>query len=108
MSFPHPSASHSRLHPPTASPAPGRGKPLPAPTLSTIPPPSYLDLEATSSTYQTFFSLVFEELYAHHNNPLDESASDADRDRRERDIEKKVADGVDQVESVLTSVSHNL
>jgi len=86
---------------------------VPTPTLSTISPPvSYSDPEACSNTYQTFFGLVHDELESawsrggggEENGDVDA----AERDKKERELEAKVVDGVSRVEGVVMRWGYNL
>ena len=114
ISLSHPVASHSRSHPPFPV-ASSRAKRLSSahngpPTLLTIPPPAaYSDAEACSNTYQTFFGLVHDELESAWAKGTDDADVDAaERDKKERELEAKVVEGVNRVEGVVTRWGYNM
>lgn len=114
VSLPHPPSSHSRSHPPFPK-LPSRANRLsnanPTPTLLTISPPVlYSDPEACSNAYQLFFGLVHDELEGAWSKSGDEGGDvdAAERDKRERELEAKVVDGVSRVEGVVMQWGYNL
>jgi hypothetical protein len=75
----------------------------------TIPPPtSYSDVEACSNTYQTFFGLVHDELESTWSKGEDADLDPAERDKRERELDARVTEGVNRVEGVVTRWGYNV